>query len=369
PCQDGILWPTREEAQVAPRGDIDLHYCSGCSHVFNTRFDPAKLILDGSYDVSQHHSPSYQQFVAACVERLVEQYGLRSKTILEIGCGKADFLKAICLEFGNRGIGFDPTFTPDGLSESDRQLIQVFPQRFTGDYAGPPADLVAIRSVLQYTTTPRDFLQSIRPTLAEPTGVIYAEGANSAHVFERLCIWNIVYEQGCFFSRQSLVRLFSDSGYPVYDCAPCWAEDQRLRLDAGLVPTDRQVVFDAADVERFSKVIDRFVSEHRMRVNYWQNTLDRLNMQGKRVAMWGAGARAQSFCNIFDLTDSTLPFIVDINPARQGKFMPKTMQQVVSPKHLQIDKPDVILITNSGYAEEIKRQIADLGLRCEALVM
>lgn len=368
PCQDGRVWATRAEAAAAPRGEIELVHCRACGHVFNRWFDASKMVFDATYNISLHHSPAYAAFIEELVRGLVDRHDLRNKTVVEIGCGKADFLKAVCLPYGNRGEGFDPTFTDDCLTEADRKLIRVTPDYYT-PASGVTGDLVTFRSMLQYMTQPRAFLQSVRPAVKASGGVVYAEVPNSAHVFEKLSIWNIVYEHGCFYSRTSLTKLFEDCDFAVQDCFSCWVEDQNLGIEAGLTQGSRAYAFDPAEVERFSCVIDRFDHDHEHKKAYWRHTLDRLQTQGKRMVMWGAGARAQSFCTTFDLDDVAVPYIVDINPQRQGCFMPKTLQTVVPPETLKVEEPDVVLITNSGYAEEIKKQIRTMGVRCEVMVL
>ncbi len=370
PCQDGMIWPTRQAAIDATRGDIELTYCADCAHIFNRRFDPSKLVLDAGYNISLHHSPTYRKFIDDLTSGLVDRHDLHGKTVLEIGCGKADFLRGITIPYGNRGIGFDPTFVDDNLTDDERRSIAVHRRFYTAADQGHVADFVTFRSMLQYVTKPREFLDSFRGSVAKPHGIIYAEVPNSAHTFEQLCIWNIVYEHGCFYSKWSLARLFEEMGYPVQDCFACFVEDQNLGVEAGVAasPT-RRFHIDPAGVEAFGRAIERFIVEHERKTAEWRAVLGGLKAAGKRVAMWGAGARAISFCCLFDISDTRVPYVVDINPYRQGKFLPRTLQQVVAPEHLLADQPDVVIITNSGYASEIRAQIATMGLKCETMVM
>jgi hypothetical protein len=222
---------------------------------------------------------------------------------------------------------------------------------------------------LQYFADPRGWLSTFRGSVRHPRGAVYAEVPNSAHTFEQMCIWNIVYEHGCFYSKWSLARLFQDCGYYVQDVFACFVEDQNLGIEAGISASARQFVIDQREVDAYTATIHRFVAAHREKTAYWRDTLDGLLRQGKRVAMWGAGARAISFCSLFDVDDAKIPQVVDINPYRQGKYLPRTLQRVVAPEQLLHDKPDVIIITNSGYADEIGRQIAAMGLACPTMVL
>jgi len=60
--------------------------------------------------------------------------------------------------------------------------------------------------------------------------------------------------------------------------------------------------------------------------------------------------------------------VVDVNPRRQGHFMPVTGQPIVAPTALPAIDPQVIVITNELYRDEITRQARALGLRSEILV-
>lgn len=212
-------------------------------------------------------------------------------------------------------------------------------------------------------------MRDCRGSVVRPDGVVYAEVPNSAHTFERLCIWNIVYEHGCFYSKWSLAKLFMDCGYQVQDCFACFVEDQNLGIEAGIEPSQRQFVIDPHAVVAWDKTIDRFVAEHQRMTDRWQSTLDKLLNAGKRVILWGAGARAISFCNLFNLSDALIPHVVDINPKRQGRYLPLTLQHVVAPDHLLASPPDVIIITNSGYEHEIRAQIASMKIAADVMVL
>lgn len=114
-CQ---LIESREDALRAPTGRLRLSFCEACGFIQNDTFDPAKIDYSESYEDSQAFSPRFLTFARGLAERLVESYDLRDKDIIEIGCGKGDFLKLICETGGNRGVGVDPAYVP-GRHESE----------------------------------------------------------------------------------------------------------------------------------------------------------------------------------------------------------------------------------------------------------
>ena len=108
------LWAGREEAVACPRGDIELLFCRECGYIWNTAFDASRLEYTGSYDNSLHFSERFRGYAGSLAQRLIDRYDLRGKEIIEIGCGKGDFLVMLCRMGGNRGFGFDRSYVERG---------------------------------------------------------------------------------------------------------------------------------------------------------------------------------------------------------------------------------------------------------------
>jgi len=59
---------------------------------------------------------------------------------------------------------------------------------------------------------------------------------------------------------------------------------------------------------------------------------------------------------------ATIDFVIDINPHKQRRYAPGTSQQVVSPDRLTDICPEVIIVMNPLYLEEISKMINTLKL-------
>jgi hypothetical protein len=60
-----------------------------------------------------------------------------------------------------------------------------------------------------------------------------------------------------------------------------------------------------------------------------------------------------------------IEYAVDINPYRQGCFMPITAQRIVAPEFLRSYQPDLVIVMNSVYVPEITAMLASLDLTPE----
>jgi len=80
--------------------------------------------------------------------------------------------------------------------------------------------------------------------------------------------------------------------------------------------------------------------------------------QGKTVAAYGAAAKGNTLLNFAGVRPDLLRFVVDRNPAKQGKFMPGSHIPIVDESTLLAERPDVIIILPWNLRVEITQQLS-----------
>ena len=83
--------------------------------------------------------------------------------------------------------------------------------------------------------------------------------------------------------------------------------------------------------------------------------------EGRRPVIWGAGSKCVALMTTLGLGDE-IEYVVDVNPFKQGKYLPGTGHQVVSPEFLQHYRPGAVLVMNSIYLDEIRQTLQSLGI-------
>lgn len=364
PTQDGMLWNSREEALRAPTGDIRLAFCHDCGYVGNQLFDPSRIRYDHDYAFSLFFSPTFRAFLTGVALRLIERYDLRHKSVLEIACGEGDFLRLLCQLGNNRGLGIDPT-TASRAEEHGGQPVRFVRDWYGEGHAAEVADFVCCRQALDQLPTPKSMVDLVRRNIGARGTPIYFEVPNAESIFRDLLIRNIMYEKSSWFTRQSLARMFALCGFTVRSVEPCFDEGQYLGLEAVPAASTPAPLEDwmspSAD---FAGAVASFSARHREKVRGWRARLDGLLASGQRVIAWGSGAGGVTFLSALDVREQ-VPVVVDINPKRQGKFMPLTGQPVVPPSAVPQCRPDVVIVTNATFEREIAAQIAAMGVTCE----
>lgn len=82
--------------------------------------------------------------------------------------------------------------------------------------------------------------------------------------------------------------------------------------------------------------------------------------QGKRVAGYGAAAKGNTMMNFAGIRPDLISYVVDRNPAKQGKYISGSRIPVVSEDRIREDKPDYIFILPWNLKDEVTDQLAYL---------
>ncbi len=361
PVYCNVLWDTREAAIAAPRGDIALGYCPACGHVYNYAFDSSLMDYSQEYENSLHFSERFQQYANDLATRLIERYDLRGRNIIEIGCGKGDFLRQICRLGSNRGIGFDKSFVPDPVRDALDPNVRFVVDFFGAAYAHEPADLIVCRHVLEHIERPRAFIEDLLRVIGDRQPVVYFEVPNALWTLRDLGIWDIIYEHCSYFSPASLVHLFETAGFETLDVREEFG-GQFLAIEAR--PASDGVSLSAQarlDFDRMMRDVTAFGDNYRAKVAHWRARLGDLASQRRRAVVWGAGSKGVTFLNVFR-DQGAIEYVVDINPRKQGKYVAGSGQRVVEPAFLRSYEPDVVIVMNAIYIDEIRRMLAALGV-------
>jgi len=362
PVHCNLLWPSRDAARHCPRGDIKLAFCPVCGFITNLAFDPARLEYTQAYENSLYFSPRFQDYALSQAARLIECYDLYNKDIIEIGCGQGDFLLLLCELGNNRGVGFDPTYVKREKHSNAKDRVKFIQDFYSERYKNYKADLFVCRHVLEHIQNPKGFLNTIRQAIGnQPDTYVFFEVPNALYTFYRHFVWDIIYEHCSYFTPISLSRTFSSCGFHVCKLAEEY-EGQYLCIDA--LPSKQNALNSEheqhSEVDRIARDIESFASDYRKKVERCRGKIEQIEGKGKRAVIWGAGSKGVTFLNVFKY--SLFKYAVDINPRKQGMYIPGTGQKIVPPEFLRDYKPDTIIVMNPIYRSEIRELTNKLQL-------
>lgn len=364
PAHSCLMLPTREQARAFPRGDLELVFCRSCGFIGNARFDVGLNNYNPDYEETQAFSPRFVRFLnEICDEQIAHHELGPGKTALEIGCGKGEFLVTLCERAGCNGIGFDPGYRPERTQSEAASRLRFVRDLYGPKYAHVAADFIACRHTLEHIGPVAEFMGLVRQTIGDRTDVrMFFELPDMERVLIDGAFWDIYYEHCTYFTRGSLARLFRASGFELLSLYKAY-DDQYLMIEArpSAAPT-RPTLPNEDDLAHTARLVDEFRKRVGARIDELSTAARQWKSEGQRLAIWGSGSKCVSLLSALGIDDG-VDAIVDINPHKHGKFLAGSGMEISSPASLNQVRPDVVLIMNSIYTEEIRADLSSRGLR------
>lgn len=360
PTNSCILMATRDEAINYPRGDIKLGFCNTCGFVGNVAFDKKFTEYSSRYEETQGFSSTFNTFHKSLVERLIDKYDIRNKDVIEIGCGKGEFLALICELGNNRGIGFDPGFDSGRLDKNIVKNVKVIKDFYSNKYATCQGDFICCKMTLEHIPNTLNFVQVISRSIDPARNtVVFFQVPDAVRIFNDCSFEDIYYEHCSYFTAESLSNLFRRSKLKVISVENEYA-DQYLTIEA-LPQTDE--LDDPSpkntNLDALRSYIAEFPGKYEKKLSEWKTIIEEAQKAQEKIVLWGSGSKAVTFLKALNISNE-LEFVVDINPHRHGFYMPGTGHKIIGPVELQTYKPDIVIIMNSIYREEISSQLNEM---------
>jgi SAM-dependent methyltransferase len=371
PAHSCLMLSSRSEALEFPRGNIELGFCGRCGFIGNVSFDPALERYSAAYEETQAYSPRFLRFLDEVWDDQIERFELGpGMTALEIGCGKGEYLVGLCERSGCRGIGLDPGYRPERTRSSAAERITFIRDFYGPEYAHLHADYVCCRHTLEHIAPVLDFVRLVRTTIGDRRHVnVFFELPDMERVLQQGAFWDIYYEHCTYFTRGSLARLFRSAGFDIHRLYKAY-DNQYLMLEAQPAPRPTDAMLPQEnDLATVASLVARFERQVNERLQSLTDALARHRAQGHRMAIWGSGSKCVSLISSLKGLGSELVAVVDINPNKHGKFLAGSGLEIVSPDALRSLRPEVVLVMNSIYSDEIRHDLAGRALHPELIAL
>jgi SAM-dependent methyltransferase len=368
PANSCILIPTREEALAYPKGVISLAFCPTCGYVANIAFDPALAEYSDRYEGSQSCSPTFDAFHISLAKQLTQRYRLYDKDIIEIGCGKGEFLHLLCEMGGNRGIGFDPAIHVEDAVPCPGKKITFVKDYYSEKYVRYPPDLICCKMTLEHIPSPLDFLSGLRRSIGEKNDtVFFFQVPDAARILKEVALEDIYYEHCSYFGAGSLARLFREgSFYPLRIYSEYGGQYLMIEAVSGVAGGKSDILPEETDIGAMHQYVKEFPEKRKAKADAWRSRFNEIQNRGIRTVLWGAGSKASAFLATLGLGEA-IEYIVDINPSKHGYYMPGTGQKIVSPEFLKEYRPELVIVMNQVYQVEITHQLEKMGVNTDLI--
>lgn len=332
PVFQNRMFDSEAAARSCTRGDVVLVQDLQTGLIFNGAFQAELMRYDRDYQNEQAVSGVFQRHLHD-VAQVIRTY-FQGSTLIEVGCGKGYFLEYL-QSLGFPITGLDPTY-----EGSNPAIIK----EYFSPAIGLRADGVVLRHVLEHVPDPVAFLAGISEANGG-TGRIYIEVPCFDWICARRAWFDIFYEHVNYFRIADFQRMFGT----VHESGRMFG-GQYLYVVAELA-TLRTPVNGSSSAFAFPQDFLSTVELHSRRVRD----------SGQRVAVWGGASKGVLFSLFMQRAGSDVNMVVDINPAKHGKYLPGTGLLVSEPQHaLRTLAPGAhVFVMNGNYLDEIKELTAN----------
>jgi len=367
PVQSCVLLASRDDAKRFPRRPLALALCDECGFIFNAIFDREMIDYAAVTEESQHFSGTFDRFARELVAEIAATSDLAGCRTLEIGCGKGDFLQELVRATGTSGLGVDPGFIPERLPSAGAHDVTFRREVFDPRRIDPSPDFVVCRHTLEHIDDVGSFMADVAAVCGgrEHVGLFF-ETPDVARVLAEGAFWDIYYEHCSYFTAGAHARLFRRAGFAVTRLYLAYDDQyiiQYARPGAAGLPL---AIED--DLQRARSLAADFPGRVAGARKRWTEFVRTRRAQGRRVVVWGGVSKGVAFITSIGLDDDIVQ-VVDINPFKQGKFIPGAGSEVIAPETLVDEPPDTVIAMNRIYLPEIRATLTSLGLEPELVAV
>jgi SAM-dependent methyltransferase len=359
---------SRSEALDLPKGNIRLGFCESCGFIFNAAYDPSfHNYYSDRYESTQACSTTFNEFHRRLAVSLIDRFDLRGKTIIEIGCGQGEFLSLLCELGSNRGIGFDPAYIEQKMSHEPFGDLTFIKDFYSEKYANYSSDFVCCKMTLEHIHNPKDFISMVRRSVGSlRETVVFFQVPDVTRILRDIAFWDIYYEHCSYFSPESIVSLFQNCGFDTLNVNTEY-DNQYLMIAAVPGRSSEEIDMNRNEnINSLKKDVDFFINNYQNKLDGWKIKLDELKDSGSKPVIWGGGSKGVAFLTTLGVEDE-IAYAVDINPRKHGTYLAGSGHMVVGPQFLKEYQPDVILVMNPVYTNEIRVTLQELGIHAELI--
>lgn len=357
PVNNNILFDSYEEARKTTLGEISLVQCTQCGLIFNSSFDEELVSYNQTYNNSRSSSRIYLQYLDWIIN-LCASWIHDDDVVLEIGCGKGDFLRRLHDNIGCYGLGYDTTYVGEEYY-GDRI-------RFSCEYFKPETtdikyDVLIFRHVLEHIPNLFLFLSHIlNHQIIKTCRHMFIEVPDIEWILRHRTFFDITYEHCNYFSAESLTNLVSRLGWNTITMNKGYG-GQYLLLHANYSGES----YESSSIKtRVHDCASRFSEFESIREWIYSQIRD-----AETVCVWGTSGKG--IILLSELENELLEkiqLVIDIDPTKQGKYLPVSGKQISPPSVLKENKSDLlVLVMNEMYKEEIFNDLCLMGVNAEII--
>lgn len=346
-----------------PTFPLDVFFCNDCHHVQLLDVVDPRVLFENYVYVSGT-SPVFVEHFRRYAELLMSRFpSVDAGLAIDIGSNDGTLLRFF-KESGHQVLGIDPAqaiahqATESGIPTIADFLTPTLANKIVSEHG--QAHFITANNVFAHVDQLRELTTSVKNILA-PRGVFTFEVSYLLDVYDDVLFDTIYHEHLDYHTVGPLQRFFAANGLELFSVERVSSHGGSLRgyvqhMDGPYSYDGR--VDSLIDLE-VEKALDKAITFKKFgdSINVRKQELNQLlagiKKDNKRIAAFGAPAKATTLMYHFGIGPDLIDFIVDDSPLKQNLYSPGLHVPVVSSDHLYAECPDYVVILAWNFAEPI----------------
>ena len=344
--------------------------CTQCWLVQTEDYAGADELFSADYAYFSSISTSWLKHAEKYVADMASRFALDAKSHLVEVAANDGYLLQYARARGIPCLGIEPTASTAAAARA--RGIEIVEEFFGVSLAkqlvaqGKQADLIAANNVLAHVPDINDFVSGFA-VLLKPSGVATFEFPHLLNLIDQNQFDTIYHEHYSYLSLIAVRTIFHANGLSVFDVEELPTHGGSLRVYAQRKDTgtreSSQAVANLLERETLAGMnSESFYAGFQAKADKVKNDLlfflIEAQRAGKTAAGYGAAAKGNTLFNYSGIRPDLLPFVVDRNSAKQGKFVPGCRIPIVAEEQLKQRRPDYVVILPWNLRTEVVEQLA-----------
>jgi len=367
PPSNAFLKKKSEIEKVYP---LKIFFCESCYLVQTYDFASRRELFNNDYVYFSGFSKTWIDHLKKFVRTLEDRLFLNKDSfVIEIASNDGT-LQEILTKRNYKSLGIEPTESTAKVAEA--KGLKVIKKFFGKNLAANlkkknfKPDLIVANNVLAHVPKINDFISGLK-FLLKSKGIITIEFQHLLNIIKKNQFDTIYHEHYSYLSLISAKNIFLKHNLEIFDVEKLSTHGGSLRIfikhssDLSkktskrfkqILNEEKKFGLDKIDVYRnFQKKVENVRKD-------FLKFLKQSKKNKKRLCAYGAAAKGNTFFNFLGIKSTQIPFIVDKNPFKIGKYLPGSKIIVKNEKFLIKSRPDYILIVPWNLKKEIIKQLS-----------
>jgi SAM-dependent methyltransferase len=355
--------------EMEPFFPLRVFVCESCLLVQSEpHAAPETIFLDYAYFSS--YSKTWLEHCESYAELVTERYAIGPESqVIEIASNDGALLRF----FADRGVpvlGVEPAANVAKVANQKGipTIVEFFGEKLGAELMeSTPADLLIGNNVFAHVPDINGFTRGLKLALA-PGGLITIEFPHLLNLLELNQFDTIYHEHFFYFTLGVAQRVFNAHGLRIFDVDRipthggslriygCHADDTRPDGEGLALVAEMEREAGLGEVDTYRDFAMKAIEEKRRVLRLLVDLKDK----GHTIAGYGAAAKGTTLLNYCGVGTDFIDYIADLNPEKQGLFLPGARIPIKPPEEIERTKPDFVFILPWNLREEVMEQLSQV---------